>query len=183
MRYTLQNGVDHQYSEKFTDNLRYVLPLLVILAVVAYYGFTHVGSPKRAQNPLTLGIYTIKTPDSGSGSGDSAGTNTNANGAPSTDNSPLSSPAVSAASQSSSPSNLDLSAATSGLQGTIGGRGGGTLPSGGSVQPGAGDVQTSPIPTPSTTPVLPYVYCVPAIDIQTGGKRVLAADGSCVTVN
>jgi hypothetical protein len=73
MRYTIRAGVNHPFSERAGDNSRFILPLLVILAGVLFF----VQNPyhiRKNVSPLTLGIYTVKTPGSGaSGGGDNTG--------------------------------------------------------------------------------------------------------------
>ncbi|MDB5160751.1 MAG: hypothetical protein JWO96_131 [Candidatus Saccharibacteria bacterium] len=190
MKYTLRSGVEHPFSEKFTDNRRFILPLLGLLVLIIFLGLLHAGKFRSGPRPLTLGIYTVKTP--GSSSSDSGTGSTNNQGNPGGGSSMATSfPSDGTAANPQAATVLanatgSSTTPSSGTPVATGGMGGGSLPvvqGGGTPMVPPPIVSTPPPPPPPPAAVLPYVLCSPALDLQTGGKRVLAADGTCITVN
>jgi hypothetical protein len=163
MRYTLAEGVD-RHEEKVQRGLLVSIPIITALLFLGLLGTRHTNRP--ATNP------SHNTPSVKSASTNNSAANNNP-----TDNTvvmPLANNPSATATATGNPQPNDSTAINSGGSSSpvVGGRGGG--PSG---------AVTPPSPAPGPTPVLPLVYCSPPIDVQTGGKRVLATDGTCITIN
>lgn len=203
MRYTLANGVERHLSSKFTDNYKFIVPLIVLLVGALIIGL-HDSTSKRPHQPLTLGIYTIKS-NSGSDNNHSGG-HTGSNQASHTtpgSASPMSASGIVASSV----------APVSSLQGGLGG-GGGSLQTTGSVLPptggmGGGGVTSGSstggsstggggtgggtvTPPPSTFPCVDlagasftctYQTCVPPLGLTNGHKAYVTTTGLCVVIN
>lgn len=141
MKYTLQSGVDRPISQKFTDNLRFVLPLLFIFLLVVALGITQRGRGGNSRKPLTLGIYTVKTPDPNQNGGSSnGGGNTNS------------------PSSSSSAASLNTSSLSPVASGAV-------APSDSSALT-ASTVPTTTTPPQTSTPPAPLTF--PCFDLSTG---------------
>src|SRR5665213_585659 len=116
MRYTIRAGVEHPYSALASDSSRFILPLIVILAGVLYFGL-HSYQLHKPASPLTLGIYTVKTPDN---SGSSlSGSNSSGNS---------SDPSLSGSANQTgiNPASLSSGSSVGSASSTVGGMGGGT---------------------------------------------------------
>ena len=182
MKYTIQHGVERQFSERVNSNLHFILPLLVILAGVTFFLVNAQNSDRKPTKPLTLGIYTINSPDENKKDNPNGNT-TNPDG----DNGATNPPALISVSE------LDTLAAA-GSPGAVsnalpvGGRGAGDVQ--GSVTPPPIAVAPSPVTTIATigcsdisaTPLICAV-CSSPISITVGQKVLLAADGSCYAVD
>lgn len=131
MKYTIQGGVERPFLARFRS-ARFVLPLLVILAGLSAFAF----GPARTKHPvpLTLGIYTVQTPNghsgsSGGGKGGSGGGNSSTTGAQAQ---PLSQPSGLNQSTAITPATGAMTA------GVVGGKGGLGMPSASLPAPSSG---------------------------------------------
>jgi hypothetical protein len=171
MKYTIRNGVVRPFSEHISDNARFILPLLIILAGVLFFmlGPRHAQSP---QHPLTLGIYTVKTPNQNSGgsktSSDTSGGPSSGSGAVAlTGQSPVT--PISLGTSSTTASSTPSPAVSPVTTGGMGGGGGGT-----------------PVVTcDNSSGLLPItcLACAPALVVPVGQKVLLSTDGSCSLLN
>lgn len=181
MKYTIQHGVERQFSERVNRNLHYLLPLLVILAGVTFFLLNLQNSGRKAPDPLTLGIYTINSPDENK--------DTTNNGNPASDNgaggTPLPNPITTSEANNLAAGNTGFVAAAL----PVGGRGGGDI-QGSSSPTTTTEITTTPVPTTvscvekltQTTLicVFPYQYCTPLLQSTTGVKTI---DGTCIVIN
>jgi hypothetical protein len=168
MRYTIQKGVERQFSERVKTNSRFILPLLVILAGVLFFSLNPYHSNKSPSKPLTLGIYTVKTPGGGSDlSGGTGGSNLN--------------PQLAAASPIFTAPAPNTSGTTGGGSGLpVGGSGGG----GSTIQPTSPPTSTgSVVCTDLLTLSQVCTICTPALLLQPGQKALLYTDGTCTAIN
>jgi hypothetical protein len=183
VKYTIQQGVERAFSERFKGNLQILIPLLLVLAGVTTWALMPHGSH---QKPKTLGIYTIKTSDQ-------TGAN-NSNGKKKNGNNNSSSGSLSVSSQ---PSSI---APISGRSASISGGtslGSTVAPVGSAVAPvtggmggglGGGGVTTPPAPTITCvntgglTP-LTCTACTPPLLVPVGQKVLLYNNGTCTLTN
>jgi hypothetical protein len=185
MKYTIQNGVERRFSERVNYNSHFIIPLLVILAGVAFYLLNPYHSSRPPSKPLTLGIYTVKTPDNTVANNSGNPNSSSSSGTPDL-NGATQSGALNPQAEIASPVYAAPSEASSVI--SLGGRGG-DVP--------AADVAPPPAPAPasitpsvtscvdkltSTTMVcyFPYQACVVPLGDLTGVKTV---DGSCIIIN
>jgi hypothetical protein len=127
-RYTIQGGLEHHLYDRFGDNAKYALPLLILLIGLVVLWAQHFNATHQAARPFDLGIYTVKTA-SGQNNGNSGNSNKNTRSA----GNPLLSPANSSVSPAGSTSSTGFGSYD--LQGTpastsptaTGGMGGGSL--------------------------------------------------------
>lgn len=125
-RYTIQGGLEHHLLERFGDNAKYALPLLILLIGFVILWAQHFNTARNAAKPFDLGIYTVKTSDGPNAGSKSNGGNKNGSGSAN----PLLSSANSTAPSSSGSSLYNLQGtSTSPTSSTAGGMGGGTLTS------------------------------------------------------
>jgi hypothetical protein len=178
MRYTVAGGAQKQWSDRFNSNLRYVLPLMLILAGTLYFGLHQNNNNHKVQKPLTLGIYTIKTPDKTSP--DSKPSDSNNNDSSSSTGGSILTP------QSTIPSS-SIAMASPASASSITGIAPGGSGSGGSIQSGGTTTVTSTTTScidslTKTTLVcaFPYQTCTIPLTGVTGVKTV---DGTCITIN
>lgn len=198
MKYTIRNGVSSPLSERAKQNFRYLLPLLVILAGVLFLTL-NPGTNGTKPKPLTLGIYTIKTPASPSnkGGGSTGSKSDNGGGGGSSATSPdlsgnmTASTVAPIAPASGLPGGAaPTSGGTAVLPGGMGGGGGGTTGStGGTGGTGGGTGNTSAPTVVSTCDntggisPLTCSACTTATLIAIGSKALIYSDGTCVVVN
>lgn len=180
MKYTIQHGVERQFSERVNSNLHFILPLLVILAGVTFFLMNAQNSDRKPTKPLTLGIYTINSPDENK-KDNPGGNDTNSDG----DNGTTNPPAPITVSE------LDTLAAAGNPNSASS-----ALPVGGR---GGGDIQGETVTTPAVAPVVsttvscveqltqttlvcvfPYQYCTIPLAPTLGVKTI---DGTCVIIN
>jgi len=202
MKYTIQKGVERPFLGRISDNARFLLPLLVILAGVLLFLLYPNNSSKRPNKPLTLGIYTVKTSDQKTSS--KPGSNTTGNNGGNSDlsgsgQSPGINPQLGGFSPVTAvaPPTSSSSYTTGGIVGGMGG-GGGTsstpITSTGSGGGSGGGTITPPPPPPPTstgsivcTDLLTLsqvcTACTPPLILQPGQKALLYTNGSCVAVN
>ena len=181
MKYTLQSGVEHPLLPKFTDNLRFKLPLVAILLLMVIFGLSHHGGNQRSPKPLTLGIYTVKTPDStnsspngstgGSGSGSASGGSTVLTG-------PTYQSLIGPPTSSSSTPSVTTPAVSSPVT-TGGGGSGGTGGGSGGVSSPVGTVVCTGI---SSLPIT-CALCTNPVSLTTGQKAILNSDGTCTVID
>lgn len=183
MKYTIRDGVERPFSARVNNGYKFLLPLLVILAGVLFFMLGPDRSPNKAK-PLTLGIYTVKTPDQNGGnssnnkSSDSNGPGGSvASGTLAISSQPSLSPASSISLGSSSTSSTIAPAVSPVVTGGMGGGGGDATP-----------------PTPSPTTIscvnqltqtatvcfFPYQACTAPLAGLTGVKAI---DGTCIVLN
>jgi hypothetical protein len=182
VKYTIQQGVERAFSERFKGNLQILIPLLVVLAGVTTWALMPHGSH---QKPKTLGIYTIKTSDQASSTSNNPNDKNN-NGASAGGTSSASAPGtispIRGRSASLGATSSTLGAAVSPVTGTTTGGLGGGLGGGGT---GGGG-------TPTTTQCInkltgtqevclfPYQTCTVPLAGLTGAKTI---DGTCIVIN
>ena len=186
MRYTIQHGVEHQFSEHVNDNVRFILPLLVILAGVTFFLLNPYHFHKSPAKPFTLGIYTVKTPDNNSKS-----TSNDNNGSKNTGSSTnlSGSGQIATVNPQTTVSGMSAPAGTSSLGSSTS-----TLPTGG--MGGGGSTPTPSVTPPAvTTPVATVVCtntsavpivctaCTVPITLMAGQKALLSSDGTCTAID
>lgn len=180
MKYTIQHGVERQFSERVNSNLHFILPLLVILAGVTFFLTNAQNGDHKPTKPLTLGIYTINSPDenkNGNPNGSNAGSGGN-----SAANNP---PAPIAASELGTLAGAGNTGTAAGLP--VGGRGSGDIQN--AVTPPSNPITVTPPPAPTVvctnltaTPVL-CTACAPEFLLMAQKKAILASDGTCYAVD
>ncbi len=196
MRYTLRSGVERRFSNRFGSNFRFGLPLVLALLILTW-AVLHSNNSRINHKPLTLGIYTIKSPNnSGSNNSKSGNSNTSKNNKDTTASgsipgaSPTGTNFQPAATIGGGGSGGSLSSTVGSVQGTTttGGQGGG---SGGGTSGGGGGTVTPPPPPTSTVTcnntggVLPMTCtaCAPPLLVPVGQKVLLYSTGSCTLIN
>jgi hypothetical protein len=190
MKYTIQRGVNHPFSERFSSNSRYLLPLLVILVGLLFFVINPYHTTKKP-SPLTLGIYTVKSSTSnpgGSNNNDSTGGNSDLSGSGQNANVNPQLGVVTPLSGGSAPAGTSPNPSAA-----IGGMGGGlpdtgTGSTGGSGTGGTGGTTPSPttvscvnqLTQTATLCVFPYQTCTIPLSPVIGYKTV---DGTCIVIN
>lgn len=183
MKYTIQNGVEHRFSDRVSFNTRFILPLLVILAGVLFFVLNPYHFSKVAPKPFTLGIYTVKTPNGSSSdnnknstNGDNGSSNLNGSGQISTIN-----PQQGLAGTSMSSTSNFVS---------TGGLGGGSAPTttAPSVTPSLSPIVTTSVATTGCTigtVATPSVCgtCTSPITLVGAQKSILTTTGECIAVD
>lgn len=76
-RYTIQGGLEQHLLERFGDNAKYALPLLILLIGCVILWAQHFNTARHAAKPFDLGIYTVKTSGGPNAGGKSNGSSTN----------------------------------------------------------------------------------------------------------
>jgi len=76
-RYTIQGGLEHHLFNRFGDNSKFLLPLLLLLVGIVLLGVQHFNPSHKAINPVQLGIYTVKTPGGQNASDSSSSSSSN----------------------------------------------------------------------------------------------------------
>ena len=172
MRYTIRDGAERPFSGRAKENLRYLLPLLVILVGVLFFALSP-NDNKNNQKPYTLGVYTVKSPNTPAGNNNS----NNSSGNDGSSSSPTTSPTALSVNTVSGLGSTDNSAPTPTVTVPVGGMGGG-----GDT---GGSPPTSVIACDNTGGILPITCeaCAPALVVPVGQKVLLSSSGSCSLLN
>ena len=170
MKYTIERGTERPLSDKISDNLRYLFPLVLILIGALYFGLHQNGNNHKVQKPLTLGIYTVNTTDDNSG---------NSNPSSSGNNSEANSEGTQLTPQTTIPSS-QIAPSSPGSAVNVTG-----LAPGGS---GSGDAVTNTtvscvdkLTNTTLVCVFPYAACTPPLAPTLQGVKTV--DGTCIIVN
>lgn len=179
MRYTVASGVQNQMSDKFSDSMRYILPLIAVFLAAIYLGLNQGNNLHKVQKPVTLGIYTIKSPDN------SSGNSSNGTGNSSTNPTAQNSPSGTSFSPISSGSPNGLASST--YVGGFGANPASTTSSSPAAVVPAAPTSTGIIVCDNSGSLVPITctatQCVGTVNLLAGQKALLYTNGTCVAID